>query len=99
MPSAVFKRMRSSRFTARTLSLLGPVWAWCKLVTLGVLSGLLRRFGIHELEDTLERLPLRAQLGVVVTTFAALGAASVLAASFGLIGLAVFFLAVVLIVN
>lgn len=91
--------MRPTSLTSRTLSLLGPVWVWCKLVTLGVLSGLFRRFGIHELEDTLERLPMRAQLGVVLITFAALSAASVLAASFGLIGLGVFFLAVVLIVN
>jgi len=71
----------------------------CRNVASALIAGVWRRRTIREVRDRLAGLPPREEAAVVVGTLAALLLLALLAAQFGPIGLLVYLLAVVLIVN
>jgi hypothetical protein len=71
----------------------------CRNVAAALIAGVWRRRSIREVRDRLAALPARDEAAVVAGVLAALFLVAVLAAQFGPIGLLVYLLAVVLIVN
>jgi hypothetical protein len=82
-----------------TRGILTPVWEHCRTVALALIAGFARKTGFHVLESRVSALPSRAQAVIVSLTLALLLGASLFAAQFGLLGLALFLGAVVLIVG
>jgi hypothetical protein len=78
---------------------LMPAWQSCRTVALALIAGVARRTGFDELETRVEALPGRAQGLIVGLTLALLLGCSLFAAQFGVLGLALYFGAVVLIVG
>jgi hypothetical protein len=71
----------------------------CRNVAAALISGVWRRRTIHEVRDRLAALPAREEAAVIAAVLAALFLLAVAAAQFGVIGLLVYLLAIVLIVN
>jgi hypothetical protein len=71
----------------------------CRNVAAALIAGVWRRRSIREVRDRLAAMPAREETAVVAGVLAALFLVAVLAAQFGPIGLLVYLLAVVLIVN
>jgi hypothetical protein len=71
----------------------------CRNVAAALIAGVWRRRTIHEVRDRLAALPAREEALVLGGVLGALFLLAVLAAQFGAIGLLVYLLAVVLIVN
>ena len=71
----------------------------CRRVAATLIAGVRRRGDVAETEDRLRALSPRMQAAITGGTLAGLFAASLLAAQFGLLGMALFLLAVVLIVG
>jgi hypothetical protein len=76
-----------------------PVWQSCRTVALALIAGFARKTGFHRLESRIDDLPMRSQALIVCLTLALLLGGSLFAAQFGLLGMAVFLGAVVLIVG
>lgn len=79
--------------------ILTPAWHSCRTVALALIAGFARKTGFHDLENRVEALPVRSQAAIVGLTLALLLGSSLFAAQFGLLGLALFLGAVVLIVG
>ena len=71
----------------------------CRTVAAALIAGVWRRHPIGEVRDRLAALPAREEAAVVGGTLAALFFLALLAAQFGPVGLLLYLLAVVLIVN
>ena len=71
----------------------------CRNVAAALIAGVWRRRSIREVRDSLAALPAREEAAVVGGVLAALFLLALLAAQFGPVGLLLYFLAVVLIVN
>ena len=71
----------------------------CRTVAVALLSGRCRRFGFHEIEDRVLALPSGQRAGIIGATLALMIGASMIAAQFGLLGMAVIFAAVVFLVG
>lgn len=79
--------------------ILAPAFQSCRTVALALIAGFARKTGFHELERRVSVLAPQAQAVIVALTLALLLGASLFAAQFGLLGLALFLCAVVLIVG
>lgn len=71
----------------------------CRNVAALLIAGVWRRLSADEVRDRLAGLPVRSEAAIVGGTLGALFLACLLAAQFGLLGLALLGLAVVVIVN
>jgi hypothetical protein len=71
----------------------------CRNVAAALIAGVWRRRTIREVRDRLAALPPREEAAVVSGTLAALLLLALLAAQFGPVGIVLYLLAVVLIVN
>ena len=74
-----------------------PLGAAALNATALVVAGVARRFGVQDVRDRLEALPLRDQALVTGGVLGLLFLVSLFAAQFGLAGMLVFFLCVILI--
>jgi hypothetical protein len=79
--------------------ILTPAWHSCRTVALALIAGFARKTGFHALDARVSDLPIRSQVLIVCLTLALLLGCSLFAAQFGLLGLAVFLGAVVIIVG
>jgi hypothetical protein len=71
----------------------------CRTVAVALIAGVRRRESIEEIEARVVDLPRGDQALIVGTTLGGLFLLSLIAAQFGLIGLALYLLAIVFIVN
>ena len=71
----------------------------CRTVALALIAGVSRKTGFHGLETRVAALPLREQAILTGATLALILGLSLFAAQFGLVGLAFYLLAIVLIVG
>ena len=78
---------------------LAPAGQICRSAASALIAGFWRRMTVSEVEERLKAQPLRDQIAIVGGVLTALLAVSLFAAQFGIIGILVFLLAVVLIVN
>lgn len=83
----------------RTVDLLEPLARACRNVTLGLIGGVCRRLGQDDIDARLAAQPPREQALIVAATLGALFLTSLLFAQFGLIGLLVFLLAIIVLVR
>ena len=83
----------------RLTETFSPLGQMCRTVALALIAGVARRVGFHELDARVAALPPGQQAGIVGATLALLFGLSLFAASFGVIGLAVYFAAVVVVVG
>ena len=74
-------------------------WFHCRLVTIGLLAGLTPGYNADDIATWLDSRPRRVRSAVITVTLALLLAAAVIAAQFGVIGIGLYFLAVILIVR
>ncbi len=88
--------MRASNSKSSPLVTAGRM---SRTVAIALIAGVRRRLSMDDVEDRILALPLRDQALVTVATLSALFLVSLLAAQFGLIGLAVFWLGVILIIR
>lgn len=79
--------------------ILAPALHSCRTVALALIAGFARKTGFHELERRVSALAPQAQAVIVALTLGLLFGASLFAAQFGMLGLALFLGAVVLIVG
>jgi hypothetical protein len=79
--------------------ILTPALQSCRTVALALIAGVARKTGFETLEHRVEALPLRSQAVIVGLTLALLLGCSLFAAQFGLLGMALFLGAVVVIVG
>lgn len=79
--------------------ILTPAWLSCRTVALALIAGFARKTGFATLEGRIEALAARGQALIVGLTLALLLGVSLFAAQFGLLGIALFLGAVVLIVG
>lgn len=84
--------MDLSHFTQRA-------WFHCRLVTVGLLAGLTPGYGPAEVGAWLDSRARRVRAAVVVLTLALLLLSAFVAAQFGVIGIGVYFLAVILVIR
>lgn len=73
------------------------LWTQCLWVSAALIAGLWPGRGVSEVTAWIERAPTAQQRGIVFGTLAALLAASFGAATFGLVGLCLFWLVVIMI--
>lgn len=78
---------------------LGAVGRRCRDVALGVLAGFCRRIGFHEIEARVTALPLRDQAAITGAVLAGLFALSLFAAQFGILGIALYLAAIVVLIR
>jgi hypothetical protein len=78
---------------------LRPVARACRSVAVGLIGGFRRSMTHAEIEARLAARPLSEQTLIVGATLAALALTSLLFAQFGVVGLLVFFVLVVVLVN
>ncbi|MEM9754880.1 MAG: hypothetical protein AAF914_02745 [Pseudomonadota bacterium] len=71
----------------------------CRTVATAVIAGVARRTGFHEIEARLLRLPDGQAAAIVSATLAFLLVLAIVAAQFGWVGLAVYFVAIIAIVG
>jgi hypothetical protein len=76
---------------------LAPLGAAALNVTALVVAGVARRFGVQDVRDRIEALSLRDQTLVTGGVLGLLFLLSLFAAQFGVVGMLVFFLGVILI--
>jgi hypothetical protein len=76
-----------------------PVARQCRHVSASLIAAIWRTRTPAEIDAAIDRLPVARQTGVVASVLAFLFGLSLFAAQFGLIGLALFWLAVVLIIS
>lgn len=79
--------------------ILVPAGNLCRTAASALIAGVWRRLSLEEVEARLKAQPVRDQAAIVAGVLAGLLAASLVAAQFGIVGILVFLLAVVLIVN
>jgi|OM-RGC.v1.032665783 hypothetical protein len=79
--------------------ILRPAARACHTVASGVISGFCRRIGQEEIAARLSRRPAREQALITAATLAGLFLTSLLFAQFGLIGMLVFLLLVILLIR
>lgn len=80
-------------------SIVQPAARACRTVALGVISGIYRRLGHDEIEARIAARPQREQALIVGLTLCGLALTSLLFAQFGVIGMLVFLLLVIFVVN
>ncbi len=85
-----------SAITARLATRLG---ALCRNAAAALVAGVWRKASVAEVRDRLAALPVRDQVAIVGGILTALLLLSLLAAQFGIVGMLVFWLTVVVIVN
>lgn len=85
-----------SAIAAKLTSRLGSI---CRNASAALISGVWRKTSVSEVRDRIAGLPVRDQVLVVGGVLMALLLLSLLAAQFGIVGMLVFWLAVVLVVN
>jgi hypothetical protein len=78
---------------------LGAAGRRCRDVALGLVAGFSHKIGFHEIEARVAALPAREQAAITAAVLAGLFLCSLIAAQFGLIGMALYLLAIVLIVR
>ncbi|MFN6976882.1 MAG: hypothetical protein ACK4OP_02070 [Gemmobacter sp.] len=78
---------------------LAPVARTCRTVAAAVIAGFRRGHDAEAVEARLARLALRDQAAIVGATLAGLFTASLIAAQFGIAGILVFLLAVIILVR
>lgn len=82
---------------------LKDIWAWlalqCRTVAVALLSGCCRRFGFHEIEARVLALPPVQRTSIIGATLALMFGASMIAAQFGFLGMAIFFAGVVFLIG
>ena len=83
----------------KPVELLEPVGRISRRVAAAVIAGVYRRMSFEEVEARLAARPAREQAVITGLTLAALGLVSFLFAQFGLVGMPLFLLLVILIVN
>ena len=71
----------------------------CRTVTAALIAGVWRRRSISEVERSIKRLGLREQAGIVGGVLGLMFLLSLFAAQFGIVGLVVFWLLVIVLVN
>ncbi|MBL4541812.1 MAG: hypothetical protein JKP97_08395 [Rhodobacteraceae bacterium] len=71
----------------------------CRTVTIGLIGGVRQRLGHADTEARIEALPAREQAVIVSATLALLFGLALLAAQAGWIGMAVYWLAVILLID
>jgi hypothetical protein len=79
--------------------ILTPAWHSCRTVALALIAGFARKTGFESLDARVNALPIHSQALIVCLMLALLLGCSLFAAQFGLLGLAVFLGAVVIIVG
>jgi len=80
-------------------SVLAAIGRRCRDVALGVLSACCRRAGFYEIEARMMALPMRDQAAITSAVLAGLFLLSLLAAQFGPVGIAIYLLAIILIIR
>lgn len=85
--------------TDRLIGLGRAIGRRCRDVAMGLLAGVVRRVGFHEIERRVTALPLREQAAITVAVLGALFLLSLIAAQFGPAGLALYLLAIVLVMR
>ena len=78
---------------------LRPVARACRSVAVGIIGGFRRSMTHDEIEARLSARPLAEQTLIVAATLVGLAATSLLFAQFGVVGVLVFFVLVVVLVN
>ena len=81
------------------VQILVPLGHLCRTVAAALIAGVWRRSSIGEVEARLKRFGVREQTWIVGGVLGLMSLCSLFAAQFGLIGVLVFLLLVVLIVN
>jgi hypothetical protein len=78
---------------------LQPLGRACRTVAFALIAGFCRRLGHDEVAARMSRRPAREQALIVGATLAGLALTSLLFAQFGAIGMLIFLLLVIVIVN
>ena len=78
---------------------LGTLGHACRTVALAVIAGICRRMGFHQIESRIVGLPVRDQAVITGAVLVGLFAASLFFAQFGVIGLALYLMAIVLLIG
>jgi hypothetical protein len=82
-----------------SVDILRPAARMCRTVALGLISGVWRKLGHDEIETRIAARPQNEQRLIFGATLGALALLSFLFAQFGLIGMLVFLLLVIVVVN
>jgi hypothetical protein len=85
--------------TDTLISLGHAIGRRCRDVAIGLIAGLSRRAGFHEIEARITALAPRDQAVITAAVLALLFGLSLLAAQFGPLGVALYLLAIVLLVR
>lgn len=84
---------------ATTKSLLSRLGGLCRTGALVLVAGVYRKRSLSELNERMQARPLQEQAILTALVFVLLFALCVLAAQFGWIGMLVFWLAIIVLVN
>lgn len=93
------KRRGTMRSTGSDTDFLSSAGRLCRTVAIALIAGVRRGLDYDEVEARICALPVREQAVVTGATLAVLFALSLVAAQFGLIGMSLFWLAVILLVR
>ncbi|ARE39142.1 hypothetical protein RGUI_1001 [Rhodovulum sp. P5] len=83
----------------RNDQILREIWKRARRVAFAILAGFWRRHSAEDIETRISRRPDKEQTAIVIAVLAGLFLTSLLFAHFGLIGMLVFLLLVVLIIH
>lgn len=79
--------------------ILAPLGHTCRSCAAALIAGVSRKRDARAIEDRLKSLPVRDQVWMVGSVLMALFMASLFAAQFGIIGLLVFFMLVIVLIK